>query len=1117
VLRVMNDPHLTGEQKWKKIGDIIGPIAEQAPRRGVERDPEDRRQGRGARAEGGVRVRAGFLNANVWGKLAIAGWLIHKFGGPGAFASIGRKLGGQTGAPMGDSMARSAATGFKARFTGVLKGALKGVGIASVFSGLASSAAGGGGLGDHLKNFVSGATFGLVPTAAQEKLKNATELIDKFREAVRKAAAQGDAPKVHAAANALEKLSHLGWVDQNAVHQSAKSLNNLGVRLDKLKDNFDRMRKGSVLDIKELRSSVASNFATIAATMGAKSRKGSQAVTTNTDLAVKAIKQFMKDGSLTTAQGMKEMQGLFEAEMKLFGVSGNQANHDAFARAYHLATGNDTASINTRHGNAVGGWIGLPGQAGGDNIPIMVGAGEAVLNRHQQAPVETALRMVYGMGLDDLFSRVQRPHYMAAGGKVQRFAYGGVTAPVANLIRRLDGMGFHHGSTTGGGHAAGSYHYRGQAVDYGDANNDMQRLWSVVFPMRGRFAELFGPSRTRPGPHLMHYGAGFSNAALQAQHENHIHMALTGGAGPLGAAFKAIKRQIVVGPPGPFKALLQGGLDKARGAANAKLKKLAAQAAASASGGGAGGAIGGSGHDRALMQSISRQHGWNFSDWWYVDERETGHGRDLTNPTSTARLRGQFLSMNWGKYGPGSDPRRNPSMDEQIRSMALYIQRIYGNPTKAAAHERAYNWYARGGRALRRFGRGGFVGRFAKGGYAAGGTTPSTSRHWNPFTHAYAFVTANTYTGWQHRWQAHHPRAPMPTGPAAGTKAPTQTRNINPLNGHTETHTAKEWAAIRLQYRQRQAAEARATRAEGTRVRGFTHAILGHVGQLETTIENVGFGIEDAGSAYSHQQRIFDQSTEDMTTPEGRRTRYDEVTTLVGMKQDERHDLYRKRRLIRREAARYKKLIARLRKELKRKGLTAGARKNIQTQLKDAVTKYKDLRRQARQLGIDIEDINLDITDLQAGFLSDVAESLPTTLDQLTAAQAQAELTPDTADDIAAAKALVDYGTGEYKRAVASGDPRKITEAAGNLKGWQDALKSLTDATQAQTDATQALLDQTTALHEELKRQNDQRAAYQAAGERTALDMLTGLISGRMGANVLARGQARTFGTVARA
>jgi hypothetical protein len=111
----------------------------------------------------------------------------------------------------------------------------------------------------------------------------------------------------------------------------------------------------------------------------------------------------------------------------------------------------------------------------------------------------------------------------------------------------------------------------------------------------------------------------------------------------------------------------------------------------------------------------------------------------------------------------------------------------------------------------------------------------------------------------------------------------------------------------------------------------------------------------------------------------------------------------------------------------------------------------------------------------------------------------------------------VNYGTGEYKRAVATGDPRKITEAAGNLKGWQDALKSLTDATNANTDITQQLLDQTTALHEELKRQNDQRAAYHAVGERTALDMLTGLISGRMGANVNSRGQARTFGTVARA
>jgi hypothetical protein len=48
----MNDPHLTGEEKWKKIGEIIGPIADKLVRGGAEGDPEDRRPGRGAGAEG---------------------------------------------------------------------------------------------------------------------------------------------------------------------------------------------------------------------------------------------------------------------------------------------------------------------------------------------------------------------------------------------------------------------------------------------------------------------------------------------------------------------------------------------------------------------------------------------------------------------------------------------------------------------------------------------------------------------------------------------------------------------------------------------------------------------------------------------------------------------------------------------------------------------------------------------------------------------------------------------------------------------------------------------------------------------------------------------------------
>jgi hypothetical protein len=49
----------------------------------------------------------------------------------------------------------------------------------------------------------------------------------------------------------------------------------------------------------------------------------------------------------------------------------------------------------------------------------MAAPGEAILNRHQQAPVNAALEAVYGFNLDGLFARVQTPHYMAKGGNVE--------------------------------------------------------------------------------------------------------------------------------------------------------------------------------------------------------------------------------------------------------------------------------------------------------------------------------------------------------------------------------------------------------------------------------------------------------------------------------------------------------------------------------------------------------------------------------------------------------------------------------------------------------------------------------------------------------------------------
>lgn len=92
----------------------------------------------------------------------------------------------------------------------------------------------------------------------------------------------------------------------------------------------------------------------------------------------------------------------------------------------------DPESFLTRAG---GGWIGAPGEAGRDQVPVLLGRGEAVLNRHQQGPVESALRSAFGFGLDGLFRREQRPHYMAKGGKVT-----GDTDFLPSMHRALDRM-----------------------------------------------------------------------------------------------------------------------------------------------------------------------------------------------------------------------------------------------------------------------------------------------------------------------------------------------------------------------------------------------------------------------------------------------------------------------------------------------------------------------------------------------------------------------------------------------------------------------------------------------------------------------------------------------------
>lgn len=90
-----------------------------------------------------------------------------------------------------------------------------------------------------------------------------------------------------------------------------------------------------------------------------------------------------------------------------------------------------SVSVQAPSKRAVGGWIGSPGEHGGDTELALLGRGEAVLNRHQQTHVDQALALSRAVGagnfgsLDSLFGGVTTPHYFAKGGRVSEYAQGG--------------------------------------------------------------------------------------------------------------------------------------------------------------------------------------------------------------------------------------------------------------------------------------------------------------------------------------------------------------------------------------------------------------------------------------------------------------------------------------------------------------------------------------------------------------------------------------------------------------------------------------------------------------------------------------------------------------------
>jgi len=109
----------------------------------------------------------------------------------------------------------------------------------------------------------------------------------------------------------------------------------------------------------------------------------------------------------------------------------------------------------------------------------------------------------------------------------------------------------------------------------------------------------------------------------------------------------------------------------------------------------AAGVGGAAGSVMATMHAMANAAGWGnqWGDLNYLEMREAGYNLRAVNPSSGAAGIAQFINGFGEYYQYGGNP--NTAVG-QITGFFNYIRQRYGNPSNAAAHERAFNWYGAG-------------------------------------------------------------------------------------------------------------------------------------------------------------------------------------------------------------------------------------------------------------------------------------------------------------------------------------------------------------------------------------------------------------------------------------
>jgi hypothetical protein len=329
---------------------------------------------------------------------------------------------------------------------------------------------------------------------------------------------------------------------------------------------------------------------------------------------------------------------------------------------------------------------------------------EGIVNTPQMNAINQSLAFTQQMtgspwgSLNDLWGSGMR-HYATGGG---------LKPAIRSLSNRLDRMfDLSTSSTTGGGHAPGSYHYEGLAADVTGTTSNMARAVRYL-KTSGAWRSLLEGIHN-PGLSVKNgrsVPASFWGASTWGDHIDHIHLAMSQAARIIAARVR--RPQITGLGSDALSRVARGSASLLTRAANRYLQRQVNRLG----GGDPTGrnlSRGVSGSNQQMGRQMMLRDGWGADQWPALKALWTGESNwDETARNRSSGATGIPQALPASKMGPGAIGRGAGVAKRQIAWGLGYIKDRYGSPSRALAawRSRSPHWYKHGG-LLRRFQPGG--------------------------------------------------------------------------------------------------------------------------------------------------------------------------------------------------------------------------------------------------------------------------------------------------------------------------------------------------------------------------------------------------------------------------